>query len=298
MKEPLRSYLFLHFSIILFGLTAILGAVNSLSAIPLVWWRILLTVLSLGLFAKLKSIFNLVSFKNILFICGTGIIVSLHWLTFYVSIKASNASVGVLALAATPLFTCFLEPLVQGRKIDPVEVLLSLLIIPGMAIIFQTLPFHFLDGFLIGLLSAFFAALFSSLNQYLAQFSDAITLTFLELGSGLLVLTLYIPIWISFNPIETLTPQGLGDWVSLILLALVCTSLAYSLTLHAMKKLSAFTVTLSMTLEPIYGITFAWFLLKENEQLTKSFYWGSLFIMISVFLYPIYKFKNKRGIAD
>jgi drug/metabolite transporter (DMT)-like permease len=298
MKEPLRSYLFLHFSIILFGLTAILGAVNSLSAIPLVWWRILLTVLSLGLFAKLKSIFKLVSFKNILFICGTGIIVSLHWITFYGSIKASNASVGVLALAATPLFTGFLEPLVQGRKIDPVEVLLSLLIIPGMAIIFQTLPFHFLDGFLIGLLSAFFAALFSSLNQYLAQFSDAITLTFLELGSGLLVLTLYIPIWISFNPIETLTPQGLGDWVSLILLALVCTSLAYSLTLHAMKKLSAFTVTLSMTLEPIYGITFAWFLLKENEQLTKFFYWGSLFIMISVFLYPIYKFKNKRGIAD
>jgi drug/metabolite transporter (DMT)-like permease len=295
MKEPLRSYLSLHFSIVLFGFTAILGAVNSLNAIPLVWWRILLTVISLGLFAKLKSIFKQVQLKNILFICGTGIIVSLHWLTFYGSIKASNASVGVLALAATPLFTAFLEPLVQRRKINIIEVLLSFLIIPGMILIANTLPNHFLDGFLIGIVSAFLAALFSSLNQKMTLFSDAITLTFLELGSGLLVMTLCIPFWITVNPNEVLFPQNIKDWLSLILLALLCTSLAYSLTLHAMKKLSAFTVSLSMTLEPLYGIGFAWLLLNENEQLTNSFYWGSLLIILSVFIYPVYKFKNKEG---
>ena len=143
MKEPLRSYLALHFSIILFGFTAILGAVISLSALPLVWWRILLTVISLGFFAKLTSVFKQVSTKNILFICGTGGIVGLHWLTFYGSIKASNASVGVLALAATPLFTAFLEPLVQRRKINVVEIMLSLLIIPGMILIVRTLPTKF-----------------------------------------------------------------------------------------------------------------------------------------------------------
>jgi drug/metabolite transporter (DMT)-like permease len=180
MKEPLRSYLALHFSIILFGFTAILGAVISLSALPLVWWRILLTVISLGFFAKLTFIFKQVSTKNILFICGTGGIVGLHWLTFYGSIKASNASVGVLALAATPLFTAFLEPLVQKRKINVIEIMLSLLIIPGMILIVRTLPTKFLDGFLIGLFSAFLASLFSSLNQKLTLLSDAITLTFLE----------------------------------------------------------------------------------------------------------------------
>lgn len=295
MKEPLRSYLALHFSIILFGFTAILGAVISLSALPLVWWRIFLTVISLGFFAKLSSIFKQVSTKNILFICGTGSIVGLHWLTFYGSIKASNASVGVLALAATPLFTAFLEPLVQRRKINIVEVMLSLLIIPGMILIVRTLPTKFLDGFLIGLFSAFLAALFSSLNQKMTLFSDAITITFLELGSALILITFAIPFWLAFNPEEAFIPQGTNDWINIALLAFVCTSLAYSLTLHAMKQLSAFTVSLSMTLEPIYGIAFAWFLLNENEQLTNSFYWGSLLIVLSVVVYPIYKFSiNKR----
>lgn len=296
MKEPLRSYLALHFSIILFGFTAILGAVISLSALPLVWWRILLTVISLGFFAKLTSIFKQVSTKNILFICGTGGIVGLHWLTFYGSIKASNASVGVLALAATPLFTAFLEPLVQKRKINVIEIMLSLLIIPGMILIVRTLPTKFLDGFLIGLFSAFLASLFSSLNQKLTLLSDAITLTFLELGSALILITIAIPFWLTFNPKEGIIPQGINDWMYIALLAFVCTSLAYSLTLHAMKQLSAFTVSLSMTLEPLYGIAFAWFLLNENEQLTNSFYWGSLLIVLSVIIYPIYKFYNNKRI--
>jgi len=295
MKEPLRSYLALHFSIILFGFTAILGAVISLSALPLVWWRILLTVISLGFFAKLTTVFKQVSKKNILFICGTGGIVGLHWLTFYGSIKASNASVGVLALAATPLFTAFLEPLVQKRKINVIEIILSILIIPGMILIVRTLPTKFLDGFLIGLFSAFLASLFSSLNQKMTLLSDAITITFLELSSALILLTFVLPFWLTFNPKESFIPIGTYDWIYVALLAFVCTSLAYSLTLHAMKQLSAFTVSLSMTLEPIYGIAFAWFLLKENEQLTNSFYWGSLLIVLSVIIYPIYKFYiNKR----
>jgi drug/metabolite transporter (DMT)-like permease len=295
MKEPLRSYLALHFSIILFGFTAILGAVISLSALPLVWWRILLTVISLGFFAKLTAVFKQVSTKNILFICGTGGIVGLHWLTFYGSIKASNASVGVLALAATPLFTAFLEPLVQKRKINVIEIMLSILIIPGMILIVRTLPTKFLDGFLIGLFSAFLASLFSSLNQKMTLLSDAVTLTFIELGSALILLTFALPFWLAFNPKEAFIPQGTYDWMYVALLAFVCTSLAYSLTLHAMKQLSAFTVSLSMTLEPIYGIAFAWLLLNENEQLTNSFYWGSLLIVLSVIIYPIYKFNiNKR----
>lgn len=295
MKEPLRSYLALHFSIILFGFTAILGAVISLSALPLVWWRILLTVISLGFFAKLTTVFKQVSKKNILFICGTGGIVGLHWLTFYGSIKASNASVGVLALAATPLFTAFLEPLVQKRKINVIEIILSILIIPGMILIVRTLPTKFLDGFLIGLFSAFLASLFSSLNQKMTLLSDAITITFLELSSALILLTFVLPFWLTFNPKESFIPIGTYDWIYVALLAFVCTSLAYSLTLHAMKQLSAFTVSLSMTLEPIYGIAFAWFLLNENEQLTNSFYWGSLLIVLSVIIYPIYKFYfNKR----
>jgi drug/metabolite transporter (DMT)-like permease len=295
MKEPLRSYLALHFSIILFGFTAILGAVISLSALPLVWWRILLTVISLGFFAKLTTVFKQVSTKNILFICGTGGIVGLHWLTFYGSIKASNASVGVLALAATPLFTAFLEPLVQKRKVNIIEIMLSILIIPGMILIVRTLPTKFLDGFLIGLFSAFLASLFSSLNQKMTLLSDAITITFLELGSALILLTFVLPFWLAFNPKESFIPKGTYDWMYVALLAFVCTSLAYSLTLHAMKQLSAFTVSLSMTLEPVYGIAFAWFLLNENEQLTNSFYWGSLLIVLSVIIYPIYKFYiNKR----
>ena len=172
--------------------------------------------------------------------------------------------------------------------------MLSLLIIPGMILIVRTLPTKFLDGFLIGLFSAFLASLFSSLNQKLTLLSDAITITFLELGSALILLTIAIPFWLTFNPKEAIIPQGTNDWMYIALLAFLCTSLAYSLTLHAMKQLSAFTVSLSMTLEPLYGIAFAWFLLNENEQLTNSFYWGSLLIVLSVIIYPIYKFYNNK----
>jgi drug/metabolite transporter (DMT)-like permease len=173
--------------------------------------------------------------------------------------------------------------------------MLSILIIPGMILIVRTLPTKFLDGFLIGLFSAFLASLFSSLNQKMTLLSDAITITFLELGSALILLTFVLPFWLAFNPKESFIPKGTYDWMYVALLAFVCTSLAYSLTLHAMKQLSAFTVSLSMTLEPLYGIAFAWFLLNENEQLTNSFYWGSLLIVLSVIIYPIYKFYiNKR----
>jgi drug/metabolite transporter (DMT)-like permease len=294
MKEPFRSFLYLHFSIVLFGLTAILGAINSLSAIPLVWWRIFLTIMSLGIFAKLKSIFKIIPLNNILIICGTGFIVGLHWLTFYGSIKASNASVGVLALAATPLFTAFIEPMVQQRKINIIEILLSFLIIPGMILIVRTLPATFINGFFLGLISAFLAALFSSLNQKLTFFCDAITLTVIELGSALVIITLFIPLWLQYNPDAYFIPHSYTDWITLLVLAVLCTGLAYSMTLHSMKKLSAFTVSLSMTLEPIYGIGLAWFLLHDNKQLTNSFYSGSLLIILAVIIYPIYKFKKER----
>ena len=295
MNNIKKAYLELHVAVLLFGFTAILGDLIQLSAVMIVWWRVLITCISLLYFIqfgiKLRSIPRDKIFKFL----GIGVLVALHWITFYGAIKLSNASVALICFASTSLFTSFLEPAILGRPIEKLQVMMGLMIIPGMCLIVNTVNPAMLNGIYIGLLSALLAAIFSTLNKRLIDDADSYSITFLELGSAWIFISLLVPvlIWngkeIQFWPVGT-------DWTYLLILALLCTTLAYILSLRALKYVSAFVANLTINLEPVYGILLAVILLNDHKELSPRFYVGVVLISAIVFSYPLIKKRMKKSI--
>lgn len=284
MNPTLRAYLELHFAVLLFGLTAILGKLISLSAINLVWWRVLIAGLSLLFFVPLGQLVRKLSFKQLLIFIGIGCLVGVHWITFYGAIKLANASIALVCFATTSFFTALTEPLILQQKVKWHEIGIGLLIIPGMALIVSNLDASMLVGFGVGIFSALLAAIFSTFNKKFVELADAYSITFLELSSAWLLLSLLVPIYIQQTEATFLpTPQ---DWIYLLILSLICTTLAFTLSLRALKHISAFASNLTFNLEPVYGILLAWLLLGENKELSPLFYVGVVVILLAVFTHP------------
>lgn len=296
MKSTQRAYLELHLAVFLFGFTAILGDLIQLSALLIVWWRVLLTSLSLAVIVRVVRLFRNLPWQKTIKFMGIGVIVAVHWVTFYGAIKLSNASIGVVAMATTSFFTSLLEPLIMRQKVKWYELMLGLLIVPGMALIVNSTDYSMLTGLAVGLLSALLAALFATLNKKLITHSDERSITFLEMSSACLFLTMIIPMyaWLTDTPLSFIPPTLL-DWGYLIILALVCTTFAYVLALRSLQHLSAFASNLSINLEPVYGILLAWILLNENEELNIGFYLGAGIIVVAVFSYPLLKRRFEKG---
>jgi drug/metabolite transporter (DMT)-like permease len=295
MSATQKAYLQLHLAVLLFGFTAILGKWITLNALALVWWRVLLTSLSLLALVKIGTLLRDVPRRQILVLMGIGCIVGLHWVAFYGAIKLSNASIGVISMATTSLFSALLEPLILKRKFDWLEFGLSLLIIPGMLLVVNGIDVSMITGLLVGLFSAFLAALFTILNKSQVGKIEPLRITFVELGSA----TLFLSPLLLFNSLQNGTasfwPVDGLDWMYLLILVLLCTTLGYVLALNALKHLSAFTSNLTMNLEPVYGVVLAWILLQENKQVSPGFYWGAAMIMVVVFSYPFLKKRFGEG---
>lgn len=290
MNATTRAYVELHIAVFLFGFTAILGDLIQLSALSLVWWRVLITSGSLLLMIRVGRLFREMPRADVLRFMGIGVLVALHWLCFYGAIKLSNASIALVAMATTSFFTSLLEPLVLRQAAKWYEIALGVLIIPGMVLIVNSTELSKLNGLWVGLMAAFLASLFATLNKKRMANYRILDLTFLELGSACLFLTLVLPIYILITkqPMQSFLPSP-SDWVYLIVLALLCTSLAYVLAFRSLKQLSAFASNLTVNLEPVYGIALAWLILGEQEELTSGFYWGVVIILIAVFSYPLLK---------
>lgn len=292
MNKVRFAYLQLHLAVLLYGLTAILGDLISISAVSLVWWRVLITSLSLLFFVQFgKSILRLPR-KTIISFIGIGIIVALHWITFYGSIKLANASVALAAMATTSLYTSIIEPIITGKKFQWLELVLGLLIIPPMLMIASKLDLSFLTGLYVGLLSAFLAALFATLNKKMVDAADAYQVSFLEMSSACLFITILLPFLngadLSFMPIGK-------DWIYLGILSLCCTTLAFVICMKALKHVSAFDANLVINLEPVYGILLAIIILKEHKEMSTTFYIGMVLIMLIVLIHPILKkLQNKN----
>ncbi len=288
MKAERRAYLELHIAVFLFGFTAILGDVIQLSALVLVWWRVLLTSISLLLLIRLRSLYRQLGPGMILIFMGIGVLVALHWIAFYGAIKLSNASIGLVAMATTSFFTSLMEPWILKQKMNWYEIGLGVLIVPGMVLVANNTELGMMDGLWVGLLAAFLAALFAILNKKYIGTTDEMSITFLELGSAWIFLSLVIPMTalLSENGL-TIWPPSWQDWLYLLVLSLLCTTLAYVLALRSLRHLSAFASNLTVNLEPVYGIALAWILLQENDELGNGFYWGVLIILAVVFSYPI-----------
>lgn len=296
MDNVKRAYLELHVAVFLFGFTAILGDLIQLSALVIVWWRVLITSISMLFLIRVGKLFRTLPLKSILQFMGVGVLVAIHWVAFYGAIKLSNASITLICMATTSFFTSLVEPLIMKQRVRWYEIALGLLIIPGMALIVQTTDASMNYGILMGLLAAFTAALFATFNKRLIGQSDELNITFLELGSAWLVLSLVLPYYLYQNQGSIIFMPSKADWLYLIVLALLCTTLAYVLALRALRHLSAFAANLTVNLEPVYGIALAWLILSENEELTPSFYWGVFIILLAVFSYPLLKrIMRKRG---
>ncbi len=287
----LKNYLHLHLIVFIWGFTAILGALISIDAIPLVWYRMLLA----AFFIFLYFIFTKKSFKidariGVKFLFG-GLIIALHWITFFGAIKVSNVSVALVTISTGALFTSFLEPIFFKRKINYIEILFGLIVVLGLYLIFRVETKYWL-GILLALISAFLSASFSVLNGLYIQKYDATIISFYQILFGVIAITVYFIFNGNFTP-EFFQLKS-TDWFYLIILSSICTAYAFVVSVKLLRYLSPYTVMLTINLEPIYGIILAVIIFGDKEKMHPQFYVGALIILLTVLVNGLIKNKQSK----
>lgn len=279
-----RPVILLHTAVFLAGWTGIFGRLITLGGLPLVWYRIMVSVVVLtGVLALMKRLHR-VAWKSVGLIAGCGAILAVHWVAFYASIQASNVSIGVACIATSCFFTTLLDPLINRKRVSLVEVLISFIAIAGVLLIFS-LDVRYRLGIGLGLLSAALYSVFSILNINVARKTgeDSATMLLYELLGGVLFLTLLMPLFVHWAPDQTIAlSRQDGLWI--LLLGSIFTVLPFLFQLEALRSLSAFTVNLAYNLEPVYSIAIAAVLFGELREVNFSFWLGIALIVISVLI--------------
>lgn len=279
----------------MWGFTGILGKLIHLDAFYIVWHRVLIALIGLSVaFLLLKKSIKIKSKKELIKILCVGIIVALHWMTFYKSIELSTASLGILCLSTTTLHVTWLEPLVMKRRFSWLEFFLGTIIIYGIYFVSSDFNSNDYEALIYGLFSAFFAAVFSVFNAKLAQDTPTHQITFYEMAIALIFLTIVLLIQRDFN--STLFEMSMSDFLWLLFLGVLCTSFAFLATLEVVKRLGAFTVSLSINMEPVYTILLALVILNEDKLLGSQFYIGSIIIVSVVLANAVIKYYMKNTI--
>ena len=297
IKPKNLAYIELHFAVVLFGVTAILGELISLSAITLVWWRVLLAGIAYFIFLRIANRHVPSIGKHEMKYIWIGFLIAIHWITFYGAVKLSNASIGVISMATTSIFAALLEPVIVGKKFRWLEVLVGLLMIPGMYLVVNELDTGQIIGFSVGLFSAFMSSLFACYNKkYLVKDQEA-RISMIEMFAACLFCTPFV-IYYSVVKDQNFMPVGM-DYVYLIILAIACTTVAFLLTLRSMNYVSAFVSNLAINLEPVYGILLAILLFNQHKELNLQFYIGVIMIMLIIFSFPFLpKPKEEQNVSD
>ncbi len=297
ITKETKTLFILHTAVFLAGWTGILGRLISLGGLPLVWYRILVSVPVLTIVLALMRRLHRIPAASFLKIAGCGVILALHWVAFYASIQASNVSIGVACIATSCFFTTLLDPLINRKRISWAEVFISFMAIAGVLLIFS-LDVRFRTGIALGLLSAALYSLFSILNINTAKATgqDSATMLLHELIGGVLVLSLLIPLYLRFYPGAVITPAG-NDLLWIVLLGSVFTVLPFLFQLHALRSLSAFTVNLAYNLEPVYSIAFAAVIFGEFREVGPSFWLGIVLIVLSV-LIQTRRVRRRTGLGN
>ncbi len=295
MSDASRAHWQLHFCVLLWGFTSILGKLISLTALQLVWWRMLLVASALLLVPRVWRELRAIPRRRLAAYAGIGVLVAMHWLTFYSAVKLANASVAATCIALAPVFLAVIEPVLARRRFDVRELLLGVVVVPGVALIAGGVPQAMRWGVVVGIVSAAFCAGFGALNKRLANDGGALAVTLLELGAGCLFLTLVTTIW---HGEGTFVLPGIRDLMLLLALAFACTLLPFALSLMVLRRLSAYTVQLATNLEPVYAIVLAILLLGEQHQLDRWFYLGVAIILGAVFVHPLLAQRPLRQPAD
>lgn len=286
----LNNYLHLHFIVFVWGFTAVIGKLITIDALPLVWYRMLLASLIILAYILIRKFQLKVSPKTLLMLILGGIVVSLHWVTFFMAIKVSNVSIALATMSTGAFFTALLEPFWYGRKMVGYELVFGLIVMLGLYIMFRV-ETGFLNGILLALVSSFLSATFSLINGKLTQEQRPSVISFYELGSGVLFLSIYLVFSGSFD--QKFFQLSVNDWMYIFILASVCTAYAFIASVKILKYISPYTVMLTINLEPVYGIILAFLLLGESEKLNPLFYVGALLILTTVVANGILKNRKK-----
>lgn len=292
MQDNRRNYLLLHFIVFIWGWTAILGKAISLPSVKLVWLRIPIALSGILAYLLITRKPLLTSRKNTLLYLATGLVVAVHWMSFYASIKFSNVSVTLACFSTGSLFTAFIEPLFFKRKISAYELIFGGMVVAALCLIFGVETQYTL-GIVLGVVAALTSSIFGVLNGYMVKRGHNGTLISLyEMAGGFIGMSIFVLIARPWDgPLLMMSQQ---DFWLLLLLGIVCTSVPFLISLSILKTISPYTVSLTLNLETLYGIVFAYFIFHEDKQLTGYFYIGAAIILSTVFLNGWMKMRQKE----
>ena len=288
LENKLKNYLLLHLIVFIWGFTAILGALITLEAIPLVFFRMVLAVFFIFLFFMYKKKSFLLDKEGIVKFLITGIIIATHWIFFFKAIKVSNVSVALVTMSTGAFFTSLIEPIFFRRPIKLLEIILGLLVIVGLYIIFN-FESQYQLGIIYALISSFLGSLFAVFNGLFVKKYDANSISLYQLFFGTVFVAIYLFFSNGFSTTFFIIPTM--DWVYLAILSSVCTAYAFIASVRVMKYLSPYTVMLTINLEPIYAIILALIIFGEKEKMNPTFYFGALIVFGVVLVNGIIKNK-------
>ena len=289
-----KDYLLLHLSVFIAGFTGVLGRLITLDSAILVWWRMAAAAVLMWLYLVITKQLNNYKLNNLLPMGGVGLLLALHWVFFYASIKASNVSIGVVCFSLVGFFTALFEPIINKHRFSGREFLFSLLTILGIYLIFQ-FDSRYRLGIILGVVSSALYALFAIANQRVGKHYEPKNMLLWEMVGGLIGLTCLLPLYNAFIPLGRLYPVGL-DYPYLAFMVVVCTIGLCLLQIIVLQKISAFTVNLTYNLEPVYSIILSMFIFSEYKELNYSFVIGIVLTILSVVLQTIFSIKEKRPI--
>ncbi len=294
-NAKLKNYLHLHFLVFIAGFTAILGELISIGSIPLVWYRMLIAGILIFIYIKIIRLKVTVDKRTMVRFFAAGVIIALHWITFFEAIKQSNISITLAMFSTGAFFASFIEPLIYKRRIIWFEILFGIIVVIGVVLITQS-EIKYINGILLGISSALFSSLFAVMNGKFTEKYSATVISFYEFISGVVFITLFILIFKGGFSKEFFILSTL-DWIFLFILASICTAYAFIGAVKVMKFISPYTVVLSYNLEPIYGIALALILFPETETMSPQFYYGAILVLLTVLTDGIIKnsklFKKK-----
>lgn len=290
LSDNNKSYLHLHLIIFIWGFTAILGRLITLDALPLVWYRMLFAVGFIFIYIKYKRMPIKIPKRILLKFLVAGLVIALHWFTFFRAIKVSNVSITLACLSTGAFFTSLIEPVFFGKKIIWYEIFFGLIVVFGLSIIFNV-EGRYVEGIVLALTSAFLSASFAVINSKFVKDYDPSVISYYELGGGVLFFSIFLLFTNSFN--SEFFQLTTSDFVYLLILSSVCTAYAFIASTAVMKFLSPYTVMLTINLEPIYGIILAVIIFEDKEQMSPQFYVGAVIILLTVILNGILKSRLK-----
>jgi drug/metabolite transporter (DMT)-like permease len=297
-NAKLKNYLHLHFLVFIAGFTAILGELISIGSIALVWYRMLIAGILMFLYIKVIRLKIKIDKRAMFRFFAAGVIIALHWITFFEAIRQSNISITLAMFSTGAFFASFIEPLIYKRRIIRYEIVFGIIVVVGVYLITQS-EIKYLNGILLGISSALLSTLFAVINGKFIETHSATVISFYEFISGVAFITLFIVIFRGGFSREFFT-LSTNDWIFLFILASVCTAYAFIGSVKVMKFISPYTVVLSYNLEPVYGITLALILFPETETMSPQFYYGAILILITVLTDGVIKnsklFKKKSTI--